>query len=49
MDLRVDAALQLLLLEKREFDKGREALPFAHYAVSGFVGMGSVAVEARWK
>ena len=48
VDLRIDAAFQWLALNRREFDKGRDTLPFARYEASGFVGVGSVAVEGAW-
>ena len=49
VDLRVDAAVQWMMLNRRQFDKGRDAMPFARYEADGFIAVGSVAVEGAWQ
>ena len=49
VDTRIDGAVQWLLLSDRAFDKGRDSLPFAHYEATGYIVVGSIAVQGTWQ
>ncbi len=48
VDLALDAAGQLHLLQPRTEDKDSPALPYAHFEVGGHILYGAVTLEARW-
>lgn len=47
--LRIDAAAQLLLLEKRTFNKRQQLVPFSEYSASGSVLFGALAFQGQWQ
>lgn len=49
VEVSIDAAAQLLLLQNRHFDKGSDTLPFSQYEAGGKVWFGSVGLEATWR
>jgi hypothetical protein len=49
VDLRADAAGQLVKLQNRTFDKGDDTIPFARYEAGGYVGVANVSLEGTWR
>jgi hypothetical protein len=48
VDLSVEAAGQLHVLQPRTEDKDSPALPYAHFEVGGHVLYGAATLEATW-
>jgi hypothetical protein len=48
VDLSIEAAGQLHVLQPRSEDKDNPALPYAHFDVGGRILFGSATLEARW-
>ncbi len=48
VDLAIDAAGQLHVLQPRSEDKDSPALPYAHFDVAGHILYGAATLEAKW-
>ena len=48
VDLAIDAAGQIHVLQSRTEDKDSPSLPFAHFDVGGRIFHGAATLEAKW-